>query len=195
MTMTSLLSPSVLRRFSIGLVLDFAPIFIFVLSFHHFHVYKATLALMGATLISVALTWIIQKRLPYMALAIASLTIIFGYITVSHHQPRFIQMKDTMYDAVCALVLLIGLMGRVLVVKFIFQDIISMTTRAWYRITYAWIAFFIIASVSNEIVRRTMTLGHWFEFKTVIVMFTIVYGCIVMYAFYEKEPQVSHHTL
>lgn len=176
-----------IKKVLIGSALEFGPILIFLLSFQYFHIYKATFILMIATIISTIATYRIQKRLPYLALYVALLTVAFGYMTITHRQPKFIQMRDTMYDVTCALTLLAGLMIRISFLKMAFNDVLPMTNRAWTRLTYAWTAFFIINATANEYVRRTFDLHQWFEFKSFVALLTIIFGIATLYFFYEKH--------
>ncbi len=189
MTHSSLFSGNVFKKILIGGLLEFGPIIIFLLSFEHFHVYKATLILMIMTIFSTLATYIIQKRLPYLALYVALLTLVFGYLTISHHQPRFIQMRDTLYDITCALTLLIGLMINVPFLKLAFDKVLVMTIRAWTRLTYGWIFFFVMAAILNEHVRRTMSLQVWFDFKAIMAIATCIFGIILLYGIYEKSDE------
>lgn len=182
---SSLLS-STHKRVLVGSILEFGPILVFLVSFHYFHIYKATLLLMVSTIVSTIVTYRVQKRLPYLALYVALITIGFGYMTLTHREPKFIQIRDTMYDITCALTLLIGLMVNISFLKLAFNDVLPMTMRAWTRQTYAWIVFFILSAIVNEYVRRTMSLQAWFDFKTYIVGVTIIFGCTILYFFYEK---------
>ena len=176
-----------LQKITIGGILEFGPIFIFLLAFQYLHIYKATLILMVVTILSTIATYIIQKRLPYVALYVAFLTCVFGYMTLALHQPRFIQMRDTLYDVTCALTLIIGLIFNMTFLKFAFNSVFPMTTRAWNKVTYAWIFFFITNSILNEYVRRNLSLHQWFDFKGVVVAITLIFGVTVLAVFYEKE--------
>lgn len=180
-------SKTLLKQILLGVLLEFGPVLVFLLSFEFFHVYKATIILMVATIFSTFVTFKIQKRLPYVALYVALITSIFGYITLTMHQPRFIQIRDTLYDVTCALTLIIGLMVNVPVLKLAFHEVLPMTRRAWTRFTYAWIIFFLTIAVLNEYVRRTMSLHDWFDFKSIMVAVTAIFGVAVIYFFYEKE--------
>lgn len=186
MSAPSLFSATTFKRLMFGTFLEFGPILIFLGSFQHFHIYKATMLLMIATIISTVVTYRLQKRLPYLALYVAFLTIAFGYLTLAHREPKFIQMRDTLYDLTCAITLLIGLMINVPFLKHAFHQVIPMTLRAWHRLTYAWVAFFITIAVLNEYVRRTYSLHDWFDFKSVMVLVTVVFGFTALYLCYEK---------
>lgn len=178
------------KQFILAFFLEFGPVIVFILAFEFFHVYKATIILMIMTIISTFATFRIQKRLPYLALYVALLTSIFGYITLALHEPKFIQMRDTLYDATLALTLIIGLLMNISFLKFAFHKVMPMTTRAWNNLTYSWIIYFITIASANEYVRRTMSLGEWFDFKSAIIGVTIVFGCVTLYFLYEKD---NHH--
>lgn len=183
------LSSSAFKRFIIGGLLEFGPILIFLLSFHFLHIYKATFILMITTIISTILTYRIQKRLPYVGLYVALITILFGYMTLAYRQPKFIQIRDTMYDLTLALTLLVGFMINIPFLKLAFHEVLPMTTRAWTKLTYVWIAFFVLAAGANEYVRRTMNLEGWFNFKIIMIVTTIIFGFTTIFFFYEKEKQ------
>ena len=188
MSMRSLFSSKKINRFISGIILEFGPIFIFLFSFHHFHIYKATFILMITTIISTVITYTRDKRLPYVALYVAFLTTVFGYMTIEYHQPRFIQMRDTLYDATSALTLILGMMINVPFLKLAFNDILAMTDRAWTKMTYAWVFFFIVNAILNEYVRRTYTLSGWFNFKIGIACIASIFTFSMLYFLYES-PQ------
>lgn len=177
----------VIRKLLIAGVLEFGPVFVFLLSFEYLHIYKATIILMITTIFSTVATYRIQKRLPYLALYVALLTSIFGYITLSHHQPRFIQMRDTLYDATCAVTLMVGLIFNISFLKFAFHSVIPMAMKSWNVLTYCWIVFFVSAAFLNEYVRTHFTLGQWFDFKSIMVMVTLTFGLLSLYFVYENE--------
>lgn len=175
-----------LKKLFIASLLEFGPVFLFLFSFERFHIYKATIILMIATIISTVATYRIQRRLPYLALYVALLTSVFGYVTLSLHQPKFIQMRDTLYDVTCALTLIIGLMIRVPFLEIAFHSVIPMTKRAWEKLTYHWIIFFISIACINEYVRTHCSLERWFDFKSIMVAVTVLFGLLSLYVSYEK---------
>lgn len=184
-----------INRLLVGAFLEFGPIFIFLAAFGQFHIYKATMLLMIATIVSTVLTYRLQKRLPYVALYVAFITIVFGYMTLLHREPKFIQMRDTLYDMTSAITLLIGLMINVPFLKLAFHQVIPMTLRAWHKLTYAWIGFFLTLATLNEYVRRSFYLDDWFEFKRLMVVVTIAFGIATLYFFYEKEDEPERRIL
>lgn len=184
-----IISTKLCKDLFIAILLEFGPIIIFLASFEHFHIYKATMLLMVTTIISTVLTYRLQKRLPYLALYVAFLTIAFGYLTLMHREPKFIQMRDTLYDLTSATVLLIGLMVNIPFLKIAFHDVIPMSLRAWHRLTYSWVIFFLLIATANEYIRRVYDLETWFEFKGLMVIITTVFGFTALYLSYEEERE------
>jgi intracellular septation protein len=191
MTKHSLFSPQVFKRVILGTILEFGPIFVFLLSFSHFRIYMATTFLMLATIISTIATYALQKRLPYLALYVTLITIIFGYMTLLHREPRFIQMRDTLYDLTCAGTLLIGLALNIPFLSIAFNKVIPMTRHAWQRLTYAWMGFFLLSALLNEYVRRTESLREWFHYKGYMVIVTVIFGLVSLYLFYETQHEAE----
>jgi intracellular septation protein len=144
---------------------------------------------MLSTIVSTVVTYRLQKRIPYLALYVASITTVFGYLTLHRHAIKFIQMRDTLYDTTCALTLILGLIINVQFLKLAFEDVIPMTTRAWKNITYLWIGYFMVAAVSNEIIRRFFSIEAWFVFKGCVVVTTSMFGVLSLYMTYEPKKE------
>lgn len=145
--------------------------------------------LMVATIISTIITYRFQKRIPYLALYVAFITIVFGFLTLHFHKVKFIQMRDTLYDATCALTLLLGLRFNIRFLELAFERVIPMTQAAWEKLTYMWVAYFLAIALSNEVVRRFFTLEHWFVFKGCILILTSCFGFFSLYMSYEAKPK------
>jgi intracellular septation protein len=176
-----------LYKIFIAGLLEFGPVLLFLCSFEYLHVYKATVILMVATIISTVVTFRVQKRLPYLALYVALLTSIFGFITITLHQPKFIQIRDTLYDVTCGMTLLGGLLVRKSFLKLAFHSVLPMSDRAWNMLTHYWMYFFFLAAIINEYVRINFSLFVWFEYKSVMIIVTMVFGLLALVHCYEKE--------
>lgn len=172
-------------------LLEFGPVLLFLVSFKYVRIYESTMILMVATIISTIVTYRAQKRIPYLALYVAFLTIIFGFLTLHFRMVKFIQMRDSLYDATCALTLLIGLRFNVRFLELAFDKVIPMTVRAWEKLTYFWIIYFLTIASSNEIIRRFFSIEDWFVFKSVILVMTSLFGFFTLYVCYESKHKNS----
>lgn len=177
-------------RIVISALLEFGPVILFLVSHNYVSIYKSTIILMIATIMSTYATFILQKRIPYVALYVAFITILFGYLTFHFQLPKFIQMRDTLFDVTSALVLLVGLRADKLVLKTAFGDIVPMPHSSWRFLSYLWTGFFIIIAVSNEVARRFLSLDHWFVFKSIILVVTTLFGIVALYVSYTKDKKM-----
>lgn len=178
-----------LRKVLLSTLLEFGPVVIFPFSSNWLRIYDATVLLMIATIISTITTYHTQKRIPYLALYVAIITILFGMLTIHYHQVKFIQMRDTLYDITCALTLLIGTMLNIPFLKIAFGKVLPLSLASWHKLTHLWIGFFIFLAVVNEVVRRNFSLHDWLEFKGWVVFITTIFGFIALYICYEDEPR------
>jgi intracellular septation protein len=182
-------SKKLLSQIVVSSLLEFGPVLVFIGSFKYLRIYESTMLLMVATIISTIVTYRVQKRIPYLALYVAFMTILFGFMTLHFHKVKFIQMRDSLYDATCALTLLLGLRFNVTFLELAFDKAFPMTSRAWTRLTYMWAAYFIVIALSNEVIRRMFTLEVWFMFKGSIIILTSLFGFFSLYATYEAKHQ------
>lgn len=185
-------SQTLLKKILLALVLDFGPVVVFLISFEVFHVYGAIILLMIATIISTFFTFKTQKRLPYVALYVALLTTTFGYISISHRNLDFIQIRDTLYDYTLALTLITGILFKKSLLKMSFGEVVHLSDRAWKKLTNVWILYFFATGTVNEYVRHTYDFRTWVDYKTYVVFLTIVYGVITFFMLYEKGSDTKH---
>ena len=129
---------------------------------------------MIATIIATFISYVKQKRIPYMGLYVALLTIIFGYITIAYRIPKFIQIRDTIYDLTFALTLILGLIFKKNILHFALNSSIAMSKEAWNKITHSWISYFILCAILNEYIRRNFSMGDWVVYKTTIFFVSII---------------------
>ncbi len=172
-------------------LLEFGPVLLFLASYRILRVYESTMLLMVATIISTIVTYRIQKRIPYLALYVALITIVFGFLTLHFRNVKFIQMRDTLYDATCALTLLLGLRFNLSFLSLAFDKVLPMSVQAWEKLTYLWITYFIFIAGANEIARRVLSVGDWFAFKGGILLLTSVFGFFSLYVCYEAKHKNS----
>lgn len=175
----------ILQHIVFSTFLEFGPVLLFLASFERISIYGSTVVLMVATIISTVVTYRLQKRIPYLALYVACITIVFGYMTIHFHEVKFIQMRDTLYDITCALTLMLGFVFNIRFLKFAFHGVIPMTNRAWDTLTRLWIFYFIVNALCNEFVRRFFLLEEWFVFKSLFVVIACVFGLSALYYSYE----------
>lgn len=155
---------------------DYGPLIAFVLAYVGWDLYVATAALMAATAVSLALSWVMARRIPPMPLVTAAVVGVFGGLTLWLDDESFIKMKPTIVQAMFAAVLLGGLAFRRPLLKPLMGANWPMDETGWRRLTLRFALFFAAMAVLNEIVWRTQSTDVWVAFKFVgIIVLTFVF--------------------
>ena len=127
--------------------------------------YWATGAVMVATLISLAVSWTLTRKLALVPLMTAGFVAIFGGLTFWFQDETFIQLKVTLINAMFGAALLIGLMTGRSLIKLLLQQAMNLPDAAWRTLSLRWGLFFFAMAVLNEVLRRTLSWDNWVIFK------------------------------
>jgi intracellular septation protein len=149
------------------LLLDFLPILIF------FGVYKitgdlitATAVLIPVTIIQVAVVYWLTKKLEKMALITLALVIVLGGLTVLLNDGWFIMWKPTVVNWLFATAFFGShFIGNKPIIERLLGHAITLESKQWLTLSFAWIAFFIFAGVLNLIVAYQFSEDVWVNFK------------------------------
>jgi intracellular septation protein len=150
----------------IKLGIEYGPVIAFFLTWLAKGIFVATGALMIATLLAVAASRIVMKRIPPMLVVTAALVMSFGALTIYLHDATFIKMKPTILYALFASILAAGLVWRKPLLKAVFGEIFQMKDEGWRLLTYRFIGLFVCLAVMNEIVWRNFSEAVWIGFKS-----------------------------
>jgi intracellular septation protein len=148
------------------LAIEYGPLTVFFLTWLAKDIFFATGALMAATLLAVAASWFLMKRIPPMLLVTAALVMSFGALTIYLHDATFIKMKPTILYILFGSILAAGLFWRKLLLKALFGEIFQMKDEGWRLLTYRFIGLFACLAVANEAVWRNFSEGLWIGFKS-----------------------------
>src|ERR1700731_3851796 len=119
--------------------------------------FTATLVLMAAVAVALAISFVSTRRLPVVPLMIAFLVLVFGGLTLYLQDATFIKMKPTVLYAGFGVALIGGLAINKPVLPVIFDSAMAVTERGWRLLTFRWAGFFFALAVMNEIIWRTQS--------------------------------------
>ena len=146
--------------------IDYGPLAVFFASYVTLGLMAATAALIAASLISLLLAWLLERRVPLVPLITAAIVVVFGGLTLWLQDETFIKMKPTIVQAIFAVVLLGGLALRRPLLKPLLAPMMPpMSDRAWSRFTLRYGLFFVAMAALNELVWRTQSTDFWVTFK------------------------------
>lgn len=133
-------------------------------------IFLATAGFMVATLVSLAISYAVERRLPVMPLVSGIFVLGFGTLTLVLQDEEFIKLKPTITNSLFAVILFGGLaFGRPLL-KPLFGTVIELTQRGWRALTLRWACFFVVLAILNEIVWRNFATDVWVDFKVFGIM-------------------------
>ena len=171
---------------------DLGPLVVFLLSWRWGGLFVATGALMGATLVGLTGTYILERKLPLMPIVTAVVVMVFGGLTLYLQDERFIKMKPTIIYGLFAMILLGGLAAGRPLIKFVFGQVFQLTDQGWRQLTFRWGLFFVFSALLNEFIWRNYSEAFWVNFKVWgFTSLTLVFTFWQVYAVqrYIIEPQ------
>ena len=150
----------------IKLFIDIGPLAVFFIYYKiSGDLIDAILPLMLATVISVVISYILEKKIPIMPTLGAGIVVIFGGLTIIFDNKIFIFMKPTIINIIFAVILYGGIILKKPLLKYLLGSALKLEEEGWAILTQRWIAFFIALAVLNEFVWRTMSEDFWVSFK------------------------------
>ncbi len=152
----------------IKFVTDFGPLLVFFLFYYKSgkDLRVAIPPFIVATIISLLIVWILEKKIPMVPLLSGILITFFGGLTIYFNNPIFIYIKPTIINVLFGLALLLGkFFTDEPILKKILGKAIPLTDQGWKILNTRWMFFFFALAMINEIVWRTQTEEFWVNFK------------------------------
>jgi intracellular septation protein len=125
----------------------------------------ATAVLMVAVVVSLALSYKWEKRVPLMPLVTAVMVVIFGGLTIILRDEIFIKMKPTIVNCLFAAALFVGLAFNKSFLHPLLGHSLQLSRHGWRVLTWRWAFFFVFLAILNEIIWRSFSTGFWVSFK------------------------------
>jgi intracellular septation protein len=142
-------------------------------------IFVATAVFMVAILAALAVSYVLTRHLPVMAMVTAIVVLVFGSLTLVLHDDTFIKMKPTIIYILFGGILLGGLWFNKPLLAIVFDSVFDLTDEGWRKLTLRWALFFLALAVLNEIVWRTQTTDFWVSFKVFgVVPLTFLFGAL-----------------
>ena len=152
----------------IKFITDFGPLLIFFIFYYQsgLNLRVAIPPLIIATLLSLAIIYLLEKKVALMPLASGIVITFFGGLTLYFDNPVFIYVKPTVVNILFALVLIFGkFFSKEPLLKKLFKNSFKLLDEGWNKFNDRWILFFFFLAILNEIVWRTQSEEFWVNFK------------------------------
>ena len=149
-------------------VTDFGPLVVFFFFYYNSdkNLKIAIPPFVLATIISLLVVWIIEKKIPMVPLISGILITLFGGLTIYFDNAVFLYIKPTIINILFGLALLLGkFFTDEPILKKIMGKSLSLTPEGWDLLNKRWIYFFFGVAILNECVWRTQSEEFWVNFK------------------------------
>jgi intracellular septation protein len=149
-------------------ITDFGPLLIFFTVYYKSgnNLSVAIPPLIIATLIAVLISYVVEKKVPYLPLIGGIIISVFGGLTLYFNNPIFLYMKPTIINIIFAIILFVGrAFFNKNLLKYFFQNAFQIDEMGWDKLNNRWMLFFIFLALVNELVWRTQTEVVWVNFK------------------------------
>lgn len=117
-------------------------------------------ALVATTLLALVTSLIVLKRPPIMPFIAGAVTIVFGTLTLLTGDPKWVQIKVTIFNTLLAVIFFIGVWRRKYFFEFVFGKTFHYSETGWRLLTRNVAFFFLITAIANEAVRLGFATTH-----------------------------------
>ena len=138
---------------TLNILSEMGPIFTMFLVNFAFGVEAGVWSLVVTTLMALVASLIVFRRPPIMPFIAGAVTITFGALTLYTGDPKWVQIKVTLFNTLVGALLCIGLYQRKYFFEFVFGKTFHYTDKGWYELTRNAAVFFFLTAFANEAVR------------------------------------------
>ena len=149
-------------------IADFGPLLIFFAIYYKSgnNLSVAIPPLIIATIVSVIVIYLLEKKIPYIPLIGGIVISLFGGLTLYFNNPVFLYMKPTIINLIFAITLIAGkTFFNKNFLEFFFKTAFQLDELGWNKLNNRWAYFFLFLAILNEIVWRTQPETTWVNFK------------------------------
>ena len=148
------------------MLFDFGPLLLFFgINYIYSDLILSVKVLVAATLVSLVLSWRIDRKVSVMAAVGCAALVFFAGLTIYLDNELFIKIKPTVVTLLFAALIAGGrLLGRNPLASIIGKQI-TLTAQGWRAISWLWVAMFVTSAIANEMAWRILSTDDWITFK------------------------------
>jgi intracellular septation protein len=183
---------------SLKLAIEFGPLVVFALANfgakrivgEEQGVYWATGIFIAATAIAMIASKIRTGKIPLMLWVTGIVVTIFGVLTITLQDKRFIQIKPTIVNLFFAAVLLVGVALRKNFLKMVMGEAFpELPDSVWRTLTIRWAFLFIFLGLLNEYIWRNYSFDMWVASKFIPFVISMIFMVIHMPLILKHMPE------
>lgn len=152
---------------------------------------KATWVLVIASILALAIGFLVERRLAPLPLITGGFALVFGALTILTDDDLFVKLKLTVQNGLLAAVLLGSLPLKKYPFKALLGSAIKVTDQAWRTLTLRYGLYFLCVAIANEVFRSPAAVtaiwsalnlgtpdpnGVWTAFRGVLWIAASIFG-------------------
>ena len=147
-------------------LLDLGPLLLFFGANYLYHdLMLSVKVLVLATIISLGLSWVFERRVPMMAAFGCVALVFFAGLTIYFDNELFIKIKPTVLTLIFAVAIAAGRsLGRNPLAALMGSQI-QLDDDGWGKLSWLWVTMFVCSAIANEIAWRSLSTDSWVTFK------------------------------
>jgi len=177
------------------MLFDFFPIVLFFAAFKLKGIYFATSIAIAATIVQIALTYLIKKKVDTMLWISLLVIAVFGGMTLALHNELFIKWKPTILYWIFSSIIFTGrLLFKKNVIALLLKSQISIPDTVCEKLNLSWGGFFAFLGGLNLYVAYSYSTSAWVNFKLFGILGLLVAFVIAQSIFLAKyiDPQKTN---
>jgi len=147
------------------LLVEFGPIIVFFATYKYADIFKATLYMVIVTVVSLIVSYIIDRKLSVPLMISGAILLLSGSITLISGNPAYIKMKPTIVYLIFGIILYVGYIKNRPFIKHVLGSAFSMNDSNWLVISLRFAYYFVGMAIVNELVWRNFSESFWVNFK------------------------------
>ncbi|HEX4299608.1 MAG TPA: septation protein A [Gammaproteobacteria bacterium] len=147
-------------------LLEFLLLAAFFLSYFWKGIYAATAVIMVGSVIVVALSWLLTRKVKPMLLITMLLALSFGGLTLLFRDPVFLKWKFSVIEWSLGCSLLASQwLGKKPFIRLALEENIELPEAIWPRLNLMWALFFLFLGTLNVYIIYAFSTDFWVRFK------------------------------
>jgi len=177
-------------------ILEFFPIILFFIAYKSYDIYIATGVVIAATVVQVAIYWLLYRKVETMQWITLGLILVMGGATLYLQDEQFIKWKLTIIEWLFGAAFLASqFIGNKTFIERMMGASLTLPAVIWKRLNMSWALFFIGVGFLNLYVMNHYDTDAWVNFKTfgvpgLMVVFIVV-QMIFLYKYAPEETEVK----
>ena len=147
------------------LLVEFGPIVVFFATYKYADIFKATLYMVIVTIISLGVSYLIDKKISIPLMISGVVLFLSGGVTLLSGDPTYIKMKPTIVYCIFGAILYFGYWFKRPLIRTVLGSAFSMNETNWLVLTRRFAFYFFLMAVINEAVWRNFSESFWVNFK------------------------------